>query len=222
MGTRETCVNIEKNLKEVMMIGHLRGKILEKQPPQILLDVNGVGYEIDAPMGTFYRLPEVGQEITLFTHFVVREDAHQLFGFFAREERSLFRTLLKVNGVGPRLGLTILSSIDPDEFVRCVTNNDTASLVRVPGIGKKTAERLIIEMRDKLSHWQSSTPLELNAPMVNKITTGRNQIIQDAIAALISLGYKPQEASRAVSKVDETDLSSEEIIRRALREMVTC
>jgi Holliday junction DNA helicase RuvA len=197
------------------MIGQLRGIILEKQPPQLLLDVNGVGYEIDAPMGTFYKLPEVGQEVTLLTHFVVREDAHHLYGFYTREERMLFRTLLRVNGVGPRLGLTILSSIDPDEFVRCIVNNDTASLVRVPGVGKKTAERLIIEMRDKLSGWQQNATTEILSS-----SKERNPIIHDAVSALIALGYKPQEASRAVSKVDDGNLSSEEIIRRALREMV--
>lgn len=201
------------------MIGQLRGIILEKQPPQLLLDVLGVGYEIDAPMSTFYKLPEVGQEITLLTHFVVREDAHHLYGFYSKEERMLFRTLLRVNGVGPRLGLTILSSIDPDEFVRCIVNNDTASLVRVPGVGKKTAERLMIEMRDKLSGWQLGSTKELNL-VTTADSQGRNQIVQDAVSALIALGYKPQEASRAVSKVDDGALSSEEMIRRALREMV--
>lgn len=201
------------------MIGQLRGTILEKQPPQLLLDVHGVGYEIDSPMSTFYKLPEIGQEVTLLTHFVVREDAHLLYGFYSHEERMLFRTLLKVNGVGPRLGLTILSSIDPDEFVRCIVNNDSGSLVRVPGVGKKTAERLIIEMRDKLSTWHQSPSKELNM-LIPSADSSRNQTIQDAVAALISLGYKPQEASRAVSKVDDSILSSEEIIRRALREMV--
>lgn len=202
------------------MIGQLRGIILTKQPPQLLLDVNGVGYEVDAPMSTFYQLPEIGQEIILLTHFVVREDAHHLYGFFSEEERLLFRTLLKVNGVGPRLALTILSSITPDEFVQCVVNSDTASLIRLPGVGKKTAERLIIEMRDKLSAWQHHSPVELNllAPTVERGT--RHQIVQDAVSALISLGYKPQEASRSVSKVDDGVLSSEEIIRKALREMV--
>lgn len=202
------------------MIGQVRGIILEKQPPQLLIDVNGIGYEIDAPMSTFYRLPEIGQEVTLVTHFVVREDAHHLYGFFSQEERLLFRTLLKVNGVGPRLALTILSSINPDEFVKCVVNNDTASLIRLPGVGKKTAERLIIEMRDKLAAWQQHSPIELTllTPAVERGT--RNQIVQDAVSALISLGYKPQEASRAVSKVDDGSLSSEEIIRKALREMI--
>lgn len=201
------------------MIGQLRGMILEKQPPQLLLDVNNVGYEIDAPMSTFYRLPDIGQEVTLHIHFIVREDAQLLYGFHSREERTLFRTLLKVNGVGPRLGLTILSSIDPNEFVRCVIQNDTASLVRLPGIGKKTAERLVIEMRDKLSDWQQVTSLELQSTVLNE-RYPRNQILQDAISALIALGYRPQEASKVVSKVDDGALNSEEIIRRSLKEMV--
>lgn len=199
------------------MISQLRGIILEKQPPQLVLDVNGVGYEIDAPMSTFYRLPDIGQEVTLLTHFIVREDAHLLYGFIASEERTLFRTLLKVNGVGPRLALTILSSIEPDDFARCVVNNDTESLVRLPGIGKKTAERLIIEMRDKLATWKTSIPAE--SPAIQAVNS-RQPIIQDAVSALIALGYKPQEASRAVSKVDDGNLNSEQIIRKALREMV--
>ncbi len=198
------------------MIGQLRGTILEKQPPQLLLDVHGVAYEIDAPMNTFYRLPDVGQEVMLFTHLVIREDAHHLYGFYAREERTLFRTLIKVNGIGPKLGLTILSSIGPSEFVQCIVNNDTANLVRLPGIGKKTAERLIIEMRDKLSDWQSSLAV---TPELKKSNTA-NRAMQDAVAALISLGYKPVEASRAVSKIEDSNLSSEEIIRQALKEMV--
>lgn len=202
------------------MIGQLRGTLLEKQPPLLLLDVNNIGYEIDAPMSTFYRLPDIGNEVVLHTHFVVREDAHHLYGFYTREERALFRTLLKVNGVGPRLGLTILSSIDSNEFIRCVVNNDSASLVRLPGVGKKTAERLIIEMRDKVSDWQPKGNLELNSKGPLNENTPRNQSIQDAISALIALGYKPQEASRAVSKVDDGQLTSEEMIRRSLQEMV--
>jgi Holliday junction DNA helicase RuvA len=203
------------------MIGQLRGVILEKQPPQLLLDVKGVAYEIDAPMSTFYRLPDVGQEVVLHTHFVVREDAHHLYGFFDRAERALFRTLLKVNGVGPRLGLTILSGVEPNEFARCIVNNDTANLVRLPGVGKKTAERLIIEMRDKLSDWQPvlpATDVELNQSV--KKQGARHSILQDAISALIALGYKPVEASRAVAKVDDNLLGSEDLIRQALREMV--
>src|SRR5579872_3731939 len=137
------------------MIGQVFGTLLEKQAPTVVLKVQDIGYEIDVSMTTFYRLPEPGQALTLFTHLVVREDAHHLYGFFTREERSLFRALLKVNGVGPRLALTILSSIEPEEFVRSVLNQETAKLVCLPGIGKKTAERLIIEMRDKLKDWSS-------------------------------------------------------------------
>lgn len=197
------------------MIGQLRGIILEKQPPLLLLNVNGVGYEIDAPMSTFYRLPDVGQEIILHTHLIVREDAHHLYGFSDKEERALFRTLLKVNGVGPRMALTILSSMDTQAFVRCIAHNDIASLVNLPGVGKKTAERLIIEMRDKIAHWQD----QASAPIT--IASGsRNSIVQDAISALIALGYKPTEASRVVSKVDDGMLSSEDIIRRSLQERV--
>ncbi len=201
------------------MIGLLRGIILEKLPPQLVLDVNGVGYEIDAPMSTFYHLPDIGQEVTLHTHFIVREDAHHLYGFYAREDRALFRTLLKVNGVGPRLALTILSSIDPSEFIRCIIHNDTDSLVRLPGVGKKTAERLIIEMRDKVSNLHPGALPDV--AMTPKNGRKQSQATQDAVSALIALGYKPQEASRAVAKVDDGNMTSEEVIRGALQEMVT-
>lgn len=201
------------------MIGQIRGIILEKQPPQLLIDVQGVGYEIDAPMSTFYQLPDGGQEIVLFTHFVVREDAHHLYGFYTKEERSLFRTLLKVNGVGPRLGLTILSSISPDEFVECVLNNDAATLVRLPGVGKKTAERLIIEMRDKLADWCKNAAYT-GEKLIQKENNQRHQILQDAISALISLGYKQQEANRTITRMDDGSSGSEELIRRALREKI--
>ncbi len=202
------------------MISQLRGLILEKLPPQLIIDVNGVGYEVDAPMSTFYRLPDVGQEVILLTHFVVREDAHHLYGFATNEERTLFRTLLKVNGVGPRLALTILSSIEPLEFVHCIINNDMQRLVRLPGIGKKTAERLVIEMRDKLAAWEQASPVEMNLLATQTEKNSRHQIVQDALSALVALGYKPQEASRAVAKIDDGALSSEDIIRRALRELV--
>ncbi len=201
------------------MIGKIRGTILEKSPPQLLLDVNGIGYEIDAPMGTFYQLPDVGKEVHLFTHFIVREDAHHLYGFYTREEQLLFRTLLKVNGIGARLGLTILSSTTPDEFVRLVLNNDTASLVRLPGIGKKTAERLVIEMRDKLSDWHQSSH-SANQVIDKTGNTSRHPILQDAISALIALGYKQQEANRVITKIDNGSANSEELIRQALREMM--
>jgi Holliday junction DNA helicase RuvA len=201
------------------MIGQIFGTILEKQAPQLIVNVNGLGYEIDAPMSTFYQLPEVGQEVKLFTHFVVREDAQHLYGFYTRDERTLFRTLLKVNGVGPRMALTVLSSAAPEEFVRWVLENDTNSLVRLPGIGKKTAERLVIEMRDRLSDWYKSDVPE-GASIVVTDKGKRHQSLQDAIAALVSLGYKQQEAHRTVSKIDDGRANSEELIRRALREMM--
>jgi holliday junction DNA helicase RuvA len=181
------------------MIGRLRGILVEKQAPHLLIDVNGVGYEVQASMTTFYQLPEINQPINLFTHFVVREDAQLLFGFFTQDERVLFRALLKVNGVGPKLALTILSGVSPDEFVRCVNNGDSNSLVRLPGVGKKTADRLIIEMRD-----HSFT-----------ITTQSSE--QDAVSALIALGYKPHEASRALHGIETSQQSSEELIRLALK-----
>lgn len=195
------------------MIGQINGILLEKHPPQLLVDVHGLGYEIDAPMSTFYQLPDVGQTVKLFTHFVVREDAQQLYGFYSRDERTLFRTLLKVNGIGPRSALTILSSVAPNEFVRCVLDNDTASLVRLPGIGKKTAERLIIEMRDKVSDGAPASSPKSGSGQ-------RHHYLQDAIAALVSLGYKPLEANRTVTRVDDGQSNSEELIRRALREMM--
>ncbi len=200
------------------MIGQIRGIILEKQPPQLLIDVHGLGYEVDAPMSTFYQLPDAGKEVCLFTHFVVREDAQHLYGFFTRDERALFKTLLKVNGVGPRLALTILSSIATQEFVRCVLNNDTQSLVRLPGIGKKTAERLVIEMRDKLSDFSSAAPE--GAMLITPDTNGRHQTLNDAISALIALGYKQIEANRIVTRIDDGQSTSEELIRRSLREMM--
>jgi holliday junction DNA helicase RuvA len=199
------------------MIGQIRGIILEKQPPQLLIDVNGIAYEIDASMGTFYQLPDINQHVTLYTHFVVREDAHHLYGFYTRDERLLFRTLLKVNGVGPRLALTILSGCTPEEFVRCVLNNDTVSLVRLPGVGKKTAERLVIEMRDRLSDWYQA---ESGDGVPKEVKNARHHIIQDAISALIALGYKQQEANRTVTKIDDGHASSEALIRKALKEMV--
>ncbi len=201
------------------MIGQIRGIIVEKQPPQLIIDVHGIGYEIDVPMGTFYRLPDIGQEVTLLTHFIVREDAQLLYGFYTRDERQLFRTLLKVNGVGPRLALTVLSSAAPEEFVRCVLNNDTASLVRLPGVGKKIAERLVIEMRDKLSDWYQA-PAGEGAVLATEEKRGRHQALQDAISALITLGYKQPEANRVVTKIDDGAAASEELIRRALKEMM--
>ncbi len=200
------------------MISRLQGVLIAKQPPQLLIDVHGVGYEVEAPMSTFYQLPATGATITLHTHMVVREDAHLLFGFATERERRLFRTLIKVNGVGPKLALTILSGISPDDLVRSLQENDSAALVRLPGIGKKTAERLIVEMRDRLDDWQNDgvLPVTMAAPLV---PTARDEE-RDALSALVALGYKPQEASRLISGFESAGLSSEEIIRAALKQAV--
>jgi Holliday junction DNA helicase RuvA len=198
------------------MIGRLRGTLAEKRPPYLLLDVNGVGYELEAPLGTIFQLPELGQEVTLHTHLVVREDAHLLFAFATLAERTLFRTLLKVNGVGAKLALTILSGISADDFARCVHESDSASLVRLPGVGKKTAERLIIEMRDRLDDWQPAPLLAGSAVAAAPVVDA----VKDALSALLSLGYKPPEASRLISKLDTEGLDSEAIIRAALKQAV--
>lgn len=195
------------------MIAELRGTILDKRPPHILVDVAGIGYEIDAPMSTFYELPEIGQVVRLYTHFLVREDEHRLFGFYTAEERNLFRTVLKVNGVGPRLGLAILSGMTPSEFVQCILCNDATRLTSLPGVGKKTAERLVIEMRDKLNERAFPAHHERT-----QASSGRQQILQDAISALVSLGYKQPEANRIVTKIDDGSHNSESLIRLALKE----
>ncbi len=201
------------------MIGRLRGMLIWKQAPHLLLDVQGVGYEIEAPMTTFYELPPVGNEITLHTHLAVREDAHLLFGFATERERVLFRQLLKVNGIGAKMALTILSGIAADAFARCVRDNDIATLTRLPGVGKKTAERLIIEMRDKVLGAGSATEiLGVGVAMAGAIADAP---INDAVSALTSLGYKPSEASRMVQGINVAGLTSEEIIRRALQAAAT-
>lgn len=202
------------------MIGRLRGILLEKQAPDILLDVHGVGYELQAPLGTIVRLPAIGQEVVLHTHFAVREDAQQLFGFWTRDERELFRTLVRVSGVGPKLALAILSGMDADEFVLCVQRNDASALVRIPGVGKKTAERLIVEMRDRLREWRPDLAAVRGAPAPDVAAAGRNRMLADAESALIALGYKPQEAARAISAAQADGVeTSEELIRRALKGM---
>lgn len=196
------------------MIGFLRGRLVAKAAPTMLLDVNGVGYEIEAPMSTFYSLPELGQEVQLHTHLVVREDAHILFGFSSNAERSLFRSLIKVNGVGARLALTLLSGLSVEEFYRCVQGHDTASLVRLPGIGKKTAERLIIEMRDRLPGIEESGTWASTIP---GNTVSVRSAVQEALSALLALGYKNSDAQRMLKQVPVEGKSSEQIIRSALQ-----
>ena len=196
------------------MIGRLRGTLLGKKPPQILLDVNGVGYDVSAPMTTFYELPETGSEIILHTHLAVSEHAHVLYGFLRESDRTLFRTLVKVSGVGPKLALAILSGMTADEFVGCVKNEDSVALTRLPGVGKKTAERLVIEMKDRLKDWQG---VSVSSEGVSQAIMPAADSVKDAISALVSLGYKPQEASRMVSQIECEGLASEEIIRLALK-----
>lgn len=199
------------------MIGRLRGTLLAKHPPGLLVDVGGVGYELEAPMTTFYKLPEVGSQVTLHTHLLVREDAQLLYGFASEQERLLFRALIKVSGVGAKLALALLSGLSAAEFVHTVQHNDIARLTRVPGVGRKTAERLVVEMRDRLT----SLGLETAASGVSISPAGLaaapTDAVKDAISALIALGYKPQDASRMVNTVDANGKASEEIIRQALK-----
>ncbi|MEE2000011.1 MULTISPECIES: Holliday junction branch migration protein RuvA [Alkalimonas] len=206
------------------MIGRLRGIVLEKQAPDVLLEVGGVGYEVQLPLTSFYQLPETGQEVVLYTHFVVREDAQLLYGFHSATERALFRQLIKANGVGPKLALTILSGLTADDFVRCVQLDDLSTLVKLPGIGKKTAERLLVEMRDRLKDWgmapadSAFSSLQLKPVAVS--LTASEQAEQDALGALVSLGYTQQQASKAVQQVKTDDMSSEMLIKAALRSMM--
>ncbi len=195
------------------MIGFIRGKLVSKTPPQLVVDVQGVGYEVEAPMTTFYDLPELGEELLLHTHLVVREDAHILFAFSTEPDRVMFRTLIKVNGVGPKLALTILSGQSAEEFHRCIHDNDVQALVRLPGVGKKTAERLIIEMRDRLPDSVVSSGSKQNETPSRATNSPR----QEAISALCSLGYKSQDASKMVQNIADEGKSCEDIIRLALQ-----
>lgn len=198
------------------LIGQLKGVLLETQPPQLLIDVQGVGYEVEAPMTTFYQLPATGENVVLHTHMVVREDAQLLYGFYSLSERALFRQLIRISGVGPKLALTILSGITADEFTRCVLENDSVALTKLPGVGKKTAERLVVELRDRLSD-ASVVTLPGSAPLQ---TGAVGNPISDAVSALVSLGYKAQEASRMVRAVDADGLTTELIIKNALQATV--
>ncbi|NOQ82281.1 MAG: Holliday junction branch migration protein RuvA [Methylophaga sp.] len=195
------------------MIGRLRGIILEKQAPDMVLDVQGVGYEVAAPMSTFINLPAINEEVSLFTHLVVREDAQLLYGFATVRERLLFRSLLKVNGVGAKLALTILSGSDVDDFSRSVQEGDAASLTRLPGVGKKTAERLIIEMRDRLKDISGAMGLKPVVSAAAKLAGAKDE----AAEALVSLGYKPAEAEKMIRGLESDGLNTEQIIKLALQ-----
>ncbi|MGL5387753.1 MAG: Holliday junction branch migration protein RuvA [Serratia sp. (in: enterobacteria)] len=201
------------------MIGRLRGIILEKQPPLVLLETNGVGYEVHMPMTCFYELPELGQEAIVFTQFVVREDAQLLYGFNDKQERALFRELVKVNGVGPKLALAILSGMSAQQFVSAVEREEITTLIKLPGVGKKTAERLVVEMKDRFKGLNGdlfNNNSEITLP-ANVAKAAELDIEAEAASALVALGYKPQEASRMVSKVAKPGADCEALIRDALR-----
>jgi len=211
------------------VIGRLSGTIAEKSPPEILIECAGVGYEVTMPMTSIYALPELNELAIIYTHFVVREDAQLLYGFANKIERKLFRLLIKVNGVGPKLALAVLSAMSADQFVSCVRHDDVSGIVKIPGVGKKTAERLLIEMRDRLKDWQMSStpatdamPVQLSAEQtfVNSINDSPYNNKGDATNALISLGYKQVQADKAVKLVYTDGMSSEDIIRYALKSML--
>ena len=190
------------------MIGRLSGKLIEKQPPQIIVDVQGLGYELDVPMSTFYNLPGLGESITLFTHLVVREDAHLLYGFGSDDERRAFRQLLKISGVGPKLALSVLSGLSVADLAQTVAMQETGRLTKIPGVGKKTAERLVLELRDKLDH-AASSPGSISSPKANS---------GDVLNALLALGYNDREAQWALKQIPH-DLSVSESIRHALKQL---
>jgi Holliday junction DNA helicase RuvA len=197
------------------MFHFLKGTLAAKQPPILVVEVHGVGYELEAPMSTFYGLPATGESVALFTHLAIREDAHVLFGFGSEAERRLFRSLLKVSGVGPKIALGILSGASVEEFLRIVEAQDVALLTRIPGIGRKTAERVIMEMRDSVAKLATpSSPGETLLP----VSGGNAQ--SEAFAALLALGYKPVEITKLLKGVEEPDLSTTELIRRALKAAV--
>lgn len=199
------------------MIGRLRGIIIEKQPPKVLVEVGGVGYEVFMPMTCFYELPENGKEVIVLTHFAVREDAQVLYGFNHEQERELFRELIKVNGVGPKLALAILSGMSASQFISAVEQGEIKTLVKLPGVGTKTAERLIVEMKDRVKRFGEELANVNSTVETGSVKKSSNQIEGEAVSALIALGYKPQEASRIISKVIKPDMDCETLIREALK-----
>jgi len=196
------------------MIGRLRGVLVHKTPPELLIDVQGVGYEVEAPLSTFYDLGEAGSEVLLLTHLVVRDDAHVLYGFATEAERRLFRALIKVSGVGAKMALAVLSGIGVDEFAQCVERGDTATLTRLPGIGKKTAERLIVEMRDRLES------VVVGMPQPRPDGSVASSPVEEAIQALAALGYREADAARMVRAVQGSKVDTEALIRAALQSTV--
>lgn len=193
------------------MIGRLRGVLVAKQPPWLVLDVAGVGYELEAPMSTFFDLPELGREVSLCTHYAVKEDTVALYGFLREAERSLFRTLQKVSGVGARIALSVLSGVSVDEFARLVQVGDVAALTRIPGIGKKTAERMVVELRDRVDGLGGGATATIGGAV------GALDPVAEAGVALQALGYKPAEVTRLVRDAAAPGDRAEDIIRKALK-----
>lgn len=195
------------------MIGHLKGKITSKNPPEILIEVEGVGYEVLCPMSTFYALDNLTEDILLFTHLSIKEDAHTLFGFISKDEKNVFRELIRVNGVGPKVALAILSNLSVQSFVECISTEDADLLAKTPGIGKKTALKLIVELQDRLGKLELTGTIE----KTRDLNQSSNPNSKQAIEALQSLGFKVKEANRMVSKIEDQGLSTEQIIRLALQ-----
>jgi Holliday junction DNA helicase RuvA len=201
------------------VIGQISGKLIGKNPPEILVEVSGLTYEIQVPMSTVYHLPDLGKTVRLHTHFVVREDAQILYGFYDLKDKEMFRSLIRVNGVGPKMALGILSGMEVEDFVRTVRNDDVSAMVKMPGIGKKTAERLIIEMRDKLSGWEAVDKTNETVGL----RSSPSRVTKDAEIAMVNLGYKPQQAAQAIAQVLRNNpeiTDSEQLIRLALKSMV--
>src|SRR5690554_891403 len=203
------------------MIGRLQGTLVVKHPPELLIDVQGVGYEVQMPMTCFYELPDVGEQVTIWIHFVVREDAQLLFGFNTVDERALFRLLLRAQGVGPKLALTIMSSMSAGQFVAAIQNKDIVMLTKIPGVGKKTADRLVVEMKDRLkdftgADYNTGLPGEQAQALVASAPSAQSE----ALSALIALGYKPNQAEQVLRKVATDDMTAEDIIRQALKAMM--
>lgn len=199
------------------MIGRLHGKILEKSPPEMVLDVQGVGYELLLPMTSFYSLPAVNEEVTIFTHLVVREDAHLLFGFAQKQDRTLFRELIKTNGVGPKLALAILSAMSVSQFATAVEQEELAKLTKIPGIGRKTAERLLVELKGKFKGMAQSDFFEEHTTTNHVVAHDSQAPADEAQDALIALGYKPADAEKMIKKVNKAGMTSEQLIREALK-----
>jgi Holliday junction DNA helicase RuvA len=197
------------------MIGRLAGTVIDKQAPGLIIDCHGVGYEVETPMSTFLELPPEGKPVTLLTHLIVREDSHTLFGFATAAEKQLFRALLRISGVGAKMALAILSAMTPGDFQRCVEYEDATTLTKIPGVGKKTAERLIIEMRDRV------TRLPAAAAAPGAIAVDGDSPRQEAVDALIALGYKPAEVNKLIGRLDTDGQSAEDIIRSALKQVAS-